>query len=136
MTGKCSEIRKYFERGDFNLATIASATGASENTVKTQMYKWKKETKTKDVENINKFEHKTPEQIAEVVEQLAKEEKPLDTTITKAEFLRYERVRRAGVTNMLDVNVVKMHSNLSTEKIKQIIKEYSNLRKVYPEVRL
>lgn len=49
--------------------------------------------------------------------------------ITKEEFKKYEDVRISGVTNMFDVSRVQGLSGLSGEKIKQIMKEYSALKK-------
>ena len=57
------------------------------------------------------------------------------TEITKKEFEEYERVRASGVTNMFDVRTVERLSGLSREKIFQIMKEYGNLNKKYPDVR-
>ena len=57
-----------------------------------------------------------------------------DSTISKEKFSSYEGVRRSGVTNMFAVNTVQDLSGLSREKIMYIMKNYSNLSKVYPGV--
>lgn len=59
----------------------------------------------------------------------------MSKTITKQEFEDYERVRASGVTNMYAVNIVSDLSGLDRETIIQIMKEYEDLEKRYPEVR-
>ena len=51
--------------------------------------------------------------------------------VTKEEFERYESVRASGVTNMFDVKTVMSISGLKREKISEIMKGYSKLRKKY-----
>lgn len=46
--------------------------------------------------------------------------------ITKQDFLAYREVQESGVTNMFDVEVVSRLSNLSREKILDIMKNYSD----------
>ena len=48
--------------------------------------------------------------------------------ITKEEFLAFEEVRQSGMTNMFDINKVKMYSGLSSYKIKEIMKGYHLLK--------
>lgn len=55
--------------------------------------------------------------------------------ITRKEFEKYEATRMSGITNMFDINNVKMLSGLSREKIIFIMKQYHNLMEKYPEVR-
>mgnify|MGYP001160527562 CR=1 FL=1 len=56
--------------------------------------------------------------------------------ITKEEFEDYERVRASGVTNMFDVRtVVELSNCLTRDKCLQIMKEYGELEKKYPNVR-
>ena len=45
--------------------------------------------------------------------------------ITKEDFFAYEEVRLSGVTNMFDVKAVSRLSNLTREKILDIMKNYS-----------
>ena len=59
----------------------------------------------------------------------------MSKTITKQEFEDYERVRASGVINMYAVNIVSDLSGLDRETIIQIMKEYEDLEKRYPEVR-
>jgi len=56
-------------------------------------------------------------------------------TITKEEFQRYENVRASGVTNMFDIRTVENLSGLDRDTIIEIIKQYSELDKQYPDVR-
>lgn len=49
--------------------------------------------------------------------------------ITKEDFLAYKEVQFSGVTNMLDIETVSKLSNLSREKIFDIMKNYSNYAK-------
>ena len=55
--------------------------------------------------------------------------------ITKSEFIRYERVRASGVTNMFMVKNVEKLSGLPRKKIIEIMKNYGKLNKKYPGVR-
>ena len=55
--------------------------------------------------------------------------------ISKEDFITYEKVRMSGVTNMYHISAVMELSGLSREKVLQIMKEYSNLMKKYPDVR-
>jgi len=55
--------------------------------------------------------------------------------ITKDEFEAYEEVRASGVTNMFMISVVSELSGLDKEKIKEIMKQYSELNIKYPGVR-
>lgn len=50
------------------------------------------------------------------------------THIDADQFASYEVVRRSGITNMLDVNRVCLHSDLSREEVMHIIKNYSALK--------
>ncbi len=54
--------------------------------------------------------------------------------ITKQEFQAYERVRASGVTNMFAVSVVEDLSGLDKETILEIMKQYTELMKQYPDV--
>lgn len=45
--------------------------------------------------------------------------------ITEQDFLAYKKVQDSGVTNMFDVEVVSRLSNLSREKMLDIMKNYS-----------
>ena len=51
--------------------------------------------------------------------------------ITKAEFLAYEAVRRAGVTNMWEVATVAQLSGLDRETILAIMAHYGELAAKY-----
>ena len=55
--------------------------------------------------------------------------------ITKAEFEAYEAVRTSGVTNMFAIGIVSELSGLENQTIKDIMKNYGELCKQYPEVR-
>ena len=55
--------------------------------------------------------------------------------ITKDEFRAYEGVRASGVTNMFMVSTVEDLSGLDRETIFEIMKQYSELNKKYPDVR-
>ncbi len=48
-------------------------------------------------------------------------------TITKTQFLAYERVRRSGVTNMFDTRRVQQLSGLGRLEIIEIMKTYDLL---------
>jgi hypothetical protein len=45
--------------------------------------------------------------------------------VTKQDFIAYREVQQSGVTNMFDVETVSKLSNLSREKIIEIMKNYS-----------
>jgi len=51
--------------------------------------------------------------------------------ITKEDFMNYEEVRESGTTNMFNVRMVCMLSGLEKEEVKEIIKNYSELKKKY-----
>jgi len=57
--------------------------------------------------------------------------------VTKTEFAAYEEIRESGMTNMFDIQVVKMLSGgvLNYQKIVVIMKNYSELCKFYPGIR-
>ena len=55
--------------------------------------------------------------------------------ITKRQFQAYEGVRRSGVTNMWDVRTVQRLSHLDKDLILEIIKRYTELAEIYPDVR-
>ena len=48
--------------------------------------------------------------------------------ITKEDFIRFEHVRESGQCNMMDINRVMLLSDLSTDKIKHIIKHYDKIK--------
>ena len=49
--------------------------------------------------------------------------------VTKRDFLSYQEVQFSGVTNMFDVEMVSELSNLSQEKILDIMKNYTSYAK-------
>ena len=51
--------------------------------------------------------------------------------ITKDDFNAYEKIRESGVTNMFDYKVVSRLSDLSSHKVIQIIKNYSELKEKF-----
>lgn len=51
--------------------------------------------------------------------------------ITKEEFIRYENVRRSGVTNMFDVEFVMSITWLSKQKVLYIMQHYQELYDLY-----
>jgi len=55
-------------------------------------------------------------------------------TITKKQFLAYERVRQSGVTNMWHATNVAELSGLTREQVLEIMKTYVNLSKKYLKV--
>ena len=55
--------------------------------------------------------------------------------ITKDQFRAYEGVRASGVINMWDVRTVKKLSKLNEETIHEIMKRYSELNTLFPDVR-
>ena len=56
--------------------------------------------------------------------------------ITKDDFEDYERVRKGGLTNMFAVaTVCDLSDNLDKEKVFEIMENYEELMKKFPEVR-
>jgi len=55
--------------------------------------------------------------------------------ITKEEFQAYEEVRASGVTNMWDTKYVSLISGLDRLTILDIMRHYSELNKLYPDVK-
>ena len=55
--------------------------------------------------------------------------------ITRAQFQKYERVRKSGDTNMFDVRNVQMLSGLDRVTIIAIMEQYSDLMVRFPSVR-
>lgn len=55
--------------------------------------------------------------------------------ITKRDFERYEEVRVNGRTNMFMINNVCALSGLDKKKVKEIMHNYGELNKKYPDVR-
>jgi len=55
--------------------------------------------------------------------------------ITKKDFEAYEAVRVSGVTNMFDTRMVSKISGLKSERIIEIMSQYSELMVKYPDVR-
>jgi len=53
------------------------------------------------------------------------------TETTKKQFLSYEKVRKSGKTNMMDVQKVSELSGLRREKIIDIITTYGKLSEAY-----
>lgn len=52
--------------------------------------------------------------------------------ITKEKFLDYEAIRKSGVTNMFDLQVVvSLSDNLTREDCIEIIKNYEELKEKY-----
>jgi len=51
--------------------------------------------------------------------------------ITKAQFERYEGVRRSGVTNMFAIKTVMAISGLTREQCNEIMSHYGELEKKY-----
>lgn len=52
-------------------------------------------------------------------------------SITKTEFESYVEVQESGATNMFDIVKVGYLSSLETKKVKEIMKNYSQLKKKY-----
>lgn len=48
--------------------------------------------------------------------------------VTEQDFLAYREVQLSGVTNMFDVKMVSQLSNLSREKILDIMKNYTTYK--------
>ena len=63
------------------------------------------------------------------------DDKELVKKVSEEDFAAYEAVRVSGVTNMFMVNTVSELSGLPVTQIKLIIMNYSQLRKIYPNVR-
>jgi hypothetical protein len=59
----------------------------------------------------------------------------MDNLISEAEFQAYEDVRKSGVTNMMAVKLVSELSGLQQDTIFQIMEDYNNLCRLYPNVR-
>jgi hypothetical protein len=55
--------------------------------------------------------------------------------ITKDEFISYEKVRQSGVTNMFNLELVCDLTGLTRKQCIYIMNNYSNLNKIWPEVR-
>ena len=53
--------------------------------------------------------------------------------ITKEQFERFETIRESGVTNMFAISTVSILSKLSLSDVKEIMENYSNLKKKYQE---
>ena len=51
--------------------------------------------------------------------------------ITKEQFDKYEMVRKAGVSNMFDVNKVKAFSGLKFKEVIYIMRNYSKLKEKF-----
>lgn len=51
--------------------------------------------------------------------------------ISKEQFLKYEKVRKSGKTNMIDIGRVSMLSGLMRDQIKEIVEDYENLANKY-----
>tara|TARA_Y100001951_G_C11276347_1_gene262184 strand:+ start:350 stop:532 length:183 start_codon:yes stop_codon:yes gene_type:complete len=56
--------------------------------------------------------------------------------ITKEKFEAFVEVQRSGMTNMFDVRAVSELSDeiISTDEVKEIMKQYASLMEKYPEV--
>ena len=56
--------------------------------------------------------------------------------ITKEKFEAFVEVQRSGMTNMFDVKAVSELSDegISTDEVKEIMKQYDSLIEQYPEV--
>ena len=54
--------------------------------------------------------------------------------ITKEDFEEYESCRKSGLTNMFNLTNVEMITGLSKDKIKAIIKGYTELSESFAEV--
>lgn len=51
--------------------------------------------------------------------------------ITEEEFLKYERVRKSGITNMLNITKVMIIAGLARHKCVEIMESYSELKDKY-----
>ena len=56
--------------------------------------------------------------------------------ITKEKFEAFVEVQKSGMTNMFDVRAVSELSAeiISTDEVKEIMKQYASLMEKYPEV--
>ena len=56
--------------------------------------------------------------------------------ITKEKFEAFVEVQKSGMTNMVDVRAVSELSDeiISTDEVKEIMKQYASLMEKYPEV--
>ena len=56
--------------------------------------------------------------------------------ITKEKFEAFVEVQKSGMTNMFDVRAVSELSDeiISTDEVKEIMKQYASLIEKYPEV--
>lgn len=68
------------------------------------------------------------EQDLKVMEDQKKNESP---SITKEQFLSFERVRKSGLTNMFDVKTVMSLSHLDRKTILDIMEQYDQLSELY-----
>ena len=50
---------------------------------------------------------------------------------TKEQFEAFVEVQKSGVTNMLDLRMVSLHSGVEKSEIKEIIKNYKELSEKY-----
>lgn len=55
----------------------------------------------------------------------------LASDITKEKFLRYEEVRKLGITNMFAVSNVTKYAKLTQDEVLDIMKNYSSYRKQF-----
>lgn len=53
--------------------------------------------------------------------------------ITIEDFERFEKVRKSGVVNMLDITKISIVSGLDKEKILEILSEYNDFKESYEE---
>jgi len=51
--------------------------------------------------------------------------------ITKEDFLKYEKVRESGVTNMFAVNIVKSLTGLTKDQILNIMENYTKYEEMW-----
>ncbi len=51
--------------------------------------------------------------------------------VTKDEFNSYVRVQKSGITNMFDINIVMILSDLTKEKCLDIMENYSKYKEEY-----
>ena len=56
-------------------------------------------------------------------------------TITKDQFQAYEDVRSSGVINMYELGMVSSLSGIDTMTIIEIMNQYEELMKLYPDIR-
>ena len=57
------------------------------------------------------------------------------TKITQEDFAAYARIQRSGVTNMIDIKMVKKLSGLSEEKILRIQENYREVSRRFKFIR-